>query len=373
MLPAEDQLRNIKNFCKRISKDSIYYISHFYNFFEIPKENRIFDNVSTVSEDESRNTDLHKMSEVSVRGDLLFRASGGGLVKWREFTKDLTINFCLYFHIYVENFAKSANNNFVLFTFRVQSLINPELNYTIDKRYSDFKSIFPKIKKSTKTKIPSLPKKTLIAPKSSKKQELLTKRANSLSEWLLVLTNEKFYQSQILFEFLKIPKNLINTHLSHTPLSSVYNKYSFEVRITETESITTLNSEEAFCLYHLHIKINDKGLRNLVSGYIVKRRFREFDTLHSYLKKMFRKYKKPLPELPPKWFFKGKKDIDTRRYKLEGYLRLLLDYPDIFDCIFFRKFIQLLPEKINEFKVDNGSYTCMVESMLTKGSKDQQM
>ena len=92
-----------------------------------------------------------------------------------------------------------------------------------------------------------------------------------------------------------------------------------------------------------------------MSGYLVKRRYKEFDKLHQILSLKFAKYKKPLPELPPKRMFK-KKENETRQYKLENYLMLLMDYPDILDSIAFRKFLQLNPLRFNEFKVEYKSY-----------------
>ena len=87
-----------------------------------------------------------------------------------------------------------------------------------------------------------------------------------------------------------------------------------------------------------------------MSGYLVKRRYREFYKLHSILSKKFATYKKPLPELPSKKLFKKKSE--SRQYKLENYLMLLIDYPDILDCLAFRKFLLLNPKKFNEFKVE---------------------
>jgi len=51
-----------------------------------------------------------------------------------------------------------------------------------------------------------------------------------------------------------------------------------------------------------------------------------------------------------------KKENETRQYKLENYLMLLMDYPDILDSIAFRKFLQLNPLRFNEFKVEYKSY-----------------
>lgn len=51
-----------------------------------------------------------------------------------------------------------------------------------------------------------------------------------------------------------------------------------------------------------------------------------------------------------------KKENETRQYKLENYLMLLMDYPDILDSIAFRKFLQLNPLRFSEFKVEYKSY-----------------
>jgi hypothetical protein len=113
--------------------------------------------------------------------------------------------------------------------------------------------------------------------------------------------------------------------------------------------------KESFVIFDISVNVNSKKTREMISGFLVKRRFREFDNLHQRLKKKFVKYSRPLPDFPKKFGFKV--NNKKRQFKLENYLRLLLNYTDIFECVCFRQFLQIQPKKFNELRVNKKIYT----------------
>lgn len=107
----------------------------------------------------------------------------------------------------------------------------------------------------------------------------------------------------------------------------------------EKHQIVKGQDQKDFVIFDISVVANSKRTREIVSSYLVRRRFREFDELHQILKQKFVKYSKPLPDFPKKFGFKV--DWDKRQVKLEYYLRLLLDYTDIYESISFRQFLQI--------------------------------
>ena len=351
-LNVEDQLRDVIRFCKEIAKDPDYYTSEFYFFFNIPSEFQAPDNCIDM---QSSVASVHRPSEIrlSTTSGQNIRNSKGDTLKWINFQLEDTINYCQYFIISLEKFAQAVGDKgktYFLFTFKVRSPIDPDMVYLIDKRYSDFDKFYEKFKKETKARCPPLPGKTLLI----NTHQNLEHRGLSLTEWLLLVSNEKMFHNNTFFEFIGLPKSSFNRYLTINPIAYLYKTMDFDIRIKSTEKVNSVDLDDKFTLYGIAVTISNSEMKNQVSGYMIKRRYREFHKLHEILSKKFAKYKKPLPELPQKKYFK-KKSV-SRQYKLENYLKLLMDYPDILDCLAFRKFLLLNPQKFNEFKVEYGSY-----------------
>ena len=60
--------------------------------------------------------------------------------------------YCSYFNIYLEKFTQEVDEkgkSFYQFTFKVKSLLDEDLVYYLDKRYSDFDKFIQKFKKLT--------------------------------------------------------------------------------------------------------------------------------------------------------------------------------------------------------------------------------
>lgn len=368
-ISIEDQLKNIKEFCYELGKDQALFIRPFYEFFRIPKElwDSLSDGKGENSQDNSKNSSVFKGSICSNAGEglIAFRTSTGKIINWLEFKRELTIEYCPFFHIYLDHYSKAENENFYLFSLRIQSVLNPEFNKVINKRFSEFVKLTKKLRDEVKAKLPNFPKKIFF-----QNSESLEKRSKGIAKFLLTVANEKIYHCLALFDFINLPKHMHNSYLTYNPFEQFYNAYRFEINIKDTNELTNENQDDTFTLYNILITVTKKDMQNQITGYIVRRRFREFCDLHSILKKKFRKYKKPLPELPGKFVqILGKKMLENRQYKLENYLRLLVGYPDIFDCIEFRKFFLINPQQFSEFKVDKGSY--YLSSMALKESNGE--
>lgn len=127
----------------------------------------------------------------------------------------------------------------------------------------------------------------------------------------MLVSNEKMFHNQLFFEFIGLPKSNFNRYLAVNPIAHLYKTMKFDLRIKGLEKVNDQRIEDKFTLYHISVTITNKDLLNQVSGYMVKRRYKEFDKLHQILSLKFAKYKKPLPELPPKRMFK-KKENETR-------------------------------------------------------------
>ena len=69
------------------------------------------------------------------------RRSTKGLKNWHHFNDDITEKYCTTFFIQPENIIKNKKDNYVLFSFQIKSLLDTELSYSIEKRFSDFVKI----------------------------------------------------------------------------------------------------------------------------------------------------------------------------------------------------------------------------------------
>lgn len=351
----EDQLRNLKVFSGEILKEEKFFINEFYEFFAIPLKFR------NLNESDIRKSNFNnfKISEISIEPntDLLrntvksigfkhqLRISTGETLFWTDYRREPTSLYSVYFQIFFEDFSKKTEKGkHYEFSFRIQSVLFENLNYTIEARYSDFVKLASKLKKNLTVTPPALPQKTYIV----NSEENMMKRARGLSEWILVVANEKFYQCLELFSFLQIPRDKVNAYMNYTPILKLYEKFQYEIRIEKSVDTTNENVDDTFKLYFIRVKINDKEMLNLISGYIVKRRYREFDHLNKELKKKFKRYVKKIPDLPSKFNFDKSK---SRKFQLETYLNELIKYPDIWDCVYVRKFLQLNPMRFNEFNI----------------------
>ena len=226
-------------------------------------------------------------------------------------------------------------------------MINPEISYSFLKRYSDFPALEQKLRKDVKARPPALPPKQFIVP-AAQKEENLKKRAEGLVKWLMVVTNEKMFHCEELFEFIKLPEDQIGAHLAYHPLERLSRNYSFTLQISKSSSIRNESEDGTFVLYFVTVQVHHKDLKNLICGYEVCRRYREFDSLHAELRRKFRKYKDRLPDMASKISFLKP---SNRQLKLETYLKKLVSYPDILDCISFRKFLELHPKRFKELNL----------------------
>ena len=400
---VEDQMKNISKFCKKICSNQAFFLTPFYNFFNIPEHYRVVnaDQVDIESDEQAPGTpsSQSQSSYTRMRLDGLnesvdpdesfsryrtirFRTSSGKEATWDEYKVEMTVKYCIFFHIYLEHFFKAKNQNYYLFSFRIQSIVTPEINYIINKRYSEFTSFAPKLKASKKARFPVLPKRIYLGKNS---HESLKKRGIGLREWLLGVCNEKMFHSEELFQFIELPIAYHNLHLSFNPMEVFTQTYSIDVTVRGFEmvdnpeepkqmglnTLTHMKHNKQFCLYNIQLTINHLELRNQVSGYVIRRRFREFNRLNKNLKKTFAKYKTPLPELEGKTLrFMQRVSHEERQYRLQVYLRSLLQYPDIFDCLEFRKFLLLTPQRFGEFKTSNRtSVFSSSVSLSRKGSR----
>lgn len=357
---VEDQLKNVQVFCNKINKGK-FFNNDFYQFFKIPFKFRSFDKTDT----RKSNFNNFKASAISIEPNdekmrktiksigfkQQMRASSGEVLNWVDYRKEVSSIYSVYFQIFYEDYSKkSTNENFYVFTFRVQSVLFENLNYTIEKRYSEFVNLASKLKKDMTATPPALPSKTIMV----NTDENLMQRARSLSEWILVVANEKFYHGLELFSFINLPRDKVNAHINYNPILNLKTKFQYEIRIEKSVDMTNEKLDDTFKLYFLSIKINDKELLNIVSAYTVKRRYREFNHLHKILKKKFKRYKRKLPDLPSKLNYE--KFTEGRKYHLERFLNELVKYPDVLDCVYFRKFLQLNPMRFNELNLKSNIF-----------------
>jgi PX domain len=154
--------------------------------------------------------------------------------------------------------------------------VDPDLVYSIDKRYSDFDKFFLDFKKATKVRCPPLPSKTMILNTHNNLEE----RGLRLVEWLLLVSNEKMFHNSTFFDFIGLPKSSYNKYLTINPIAHLYNTMDFDLRIKSTEKVKSTELDDKFSLYNIAVTISNKEMKNQVSGYFVKRRYREFFTLH---------------------------------------------------------------------------------------------
>lgn len=332
----EEQLENIKNFCGKLSREKIFQKEEFLDFFGLPQnfyDGNQPDRLSVVTQ--SIEDDGYEEREREN--------SSFGAAKWSHFKNDNMLLYCYYFDVRLVDIEKSADHD--SFVFKIQSLKIEDIRFNLAKRYSDFDALSQFLKKNCQSKPPQLPSKII-----RKDQGGLEKRANQLLNFLLTVLNEKMFHQKKLFEFIDLPSRYVNEHISYKPIDFIYNNYDLKVNIKDYEHSKIQGTSDQFIAYTIRIEVfNAKGLKNIISCFEVKRRYKEFHELNEILKRRFKKYQNSLPELPGKLKYHGD---DVRKIKLEQYLKRLLDYPNIIDIIPFRQFLQIKPDRFREYQVN---------------------
>lgn len=322
----------------------------FFEFFEIPSNlfdeggehsgpesfgaTQEFDKSTYDYDNEHRHPFLEK--EETTERELRSESSAK---KYINYQKEDTYRFCFYFTIWLEELKKEDGKD--IYAFTIKPILAPDLEYSIDKRFSDFIRLVDTLKKQVVVRAPSLPNKMII-----KDETQLDKRGKELVEWLFIVSNERMFHCESFFEFIGLPKDLRKRLLEFNPLKTIYSEYDFDIGVSGFENAQS--QDERFVAFQIRIEIYSKRLQGVVNSYQIKRRYKEFDLLNTHLKRKFKEYKQPLPELPTKLGFLGRDSTSSRQFKLENYVKLLITYPDIFDSVEFRKFLSLHPEKFCE-------------------------
>jgi uncharacterized protein (UPF0297 family) len=347
---VEEQFRSIKEFCREISINSEFYIKEFYEFFEIPeryqKEADLARSKLLSIGSAVRPSDLRQTVKTIIDSNKKnLRSSTGEQIKWIEYDKERTQKYSVYFQVYCEDVKKhSPEDKFYSYIFRIQSVLSPELNYSVVKRYSEFVKLLENLKRTVVCKPPPLPNKSYFGMS----EDSLEKRKNGLTEWLLLTLNEKMYHCKFLFSFIELPFAKFNSHMTFRPIEKLYDEYEFDLRVSDFTTVTNEDLDNTFTLYSISVSVMNRNMKNLVSCFVVYRRYKEFYNLHKTLKKKFYKYKEVLPDIPPKVAFKK---LESRQFQFEDFLQKIVKFTDIFDSIDFRKFLMLNPMKFNEFNV----------------------
>ena len=276
------------------------------------------------------------------------RFSSGDHVKWDHFKSDYTRKYCFYFHIFHMGSVKknTGSNSYILHKFKIECVPFPNLAITIAKRYSEFRAFESQLHSDVKARAPDLPPKLILKNLSS--PDSVKRRAEGLKRWLVIVSNEKMFHCRHLFSFLEIPATKVNLYTAYHPIERLYNQFGFDIRIRKFKNVSSEGRDYTFLLYFITVMIVNKDLKTLIGAYVIKRRYSEFRNLNKDLKRKFRKYKNSLPEIPSKISFL--KPV-SRQYGLEQYLNKLMDYPDVFDCINFRKFLELYPKRFTEMNI----------------------
>lgn len=338
-LPMTDKLANIKRFLKDISADPALHIEPFYDFFKIPKPETNFE--PRISE-----VDFSDKLRATIKPEPTYSESG----VWADYEKQTTVDYCCCFKVVVlgapverEDKAEGGKTTHY-YSFMIKPLSDPETTISIEKRYSEFLELAMTMKTTVGARPPPLPAKLMLKDKQN-----LQKRGEGLEEWLLIVLNEKIFFCPDLFSFIGLDSGSVVRFSDFDTIGALMELMQFKLYISEKKSAS--NSDESFVLYEIKVQCLNSVTKDKVDSYRVLRRFKEFDHLHNELKHKFQKYAKPLPELPGKMSYLNilSKDRDHRKEKLDLYLRSLCEYPNLFQTICFRKFIELDARKIEGF------------------------
>lgn len=350
-LPLNDKITNIKQFCKALSADPVFYVDPFFDFFKIPKPTQFED----YEEGGRRVSDVDVIDKfkATMKPEVIMENH-----HYIEFEKKNSIDYCIQFKCSVtgppvekEDPGELSKKPHNFYTFIIKPLLDLERLITIEKRYSEFYQLALTLKSRVNTRPPPLPPKIMMNDRNN-----LIKRGDALEEWLNIVSNEKMFYSPELFEFIGLSSDDLAYYSSVDMVSQLLDAYTFKFSLEDKKSITA--DDESFVLWEINIDIIEIYSKDLADSYKVFRRFKEFDHLHDSLKTKFEKYSKKLPELPGKMGYLNilsQSKVGQRQIKLEGYLQLLAEYPLMFNCMNFRKFIELDTVKIDSLLTSNKS------------------
>ena len=220
-----------------------------------------------------------------------------------------------------------------------------ETSVQIEKRYSEFYDLALLMKDSVKARPPPLPPKLMMKDDSD-----LTKRADALEDWLNTVMNEKMFFCPEVFTYVGINPSIIPKLSAIDLVQELQNKTKVQIGIVGNHSVQS--SDESYVVWELQIEILDGGTNDLIDNYRLNRRYKEFDQLHAELRHKFHKLAKDLPPLPSKVSYlnilsSGNK-LSQREGKLDTFLKELMKYPNIFQTVAFRKFLDLTTKKITD-------------------------
>ena len=342
-----DRINNIKRFTKCLADDSALQIDPFYDFFKIPKP-------------DAENLDSSRMSEVEIstdkyRGSIKNVDATEGRI---EFDKKPIIDFCGFFIIGllgspIEKEEKIEGKTSTYYYFSIKPVADPDLAFTIEKRYSEFFDLVMRMKVQVKARPPPLPPKLMLKDKNS-----LMKRGEQLEDWIAYTLNQRMFFCPELFDFIGMGARQAAKYMESDMISLLLSNVQFKFTVENYKSLQ--NSDESFISWEVKVECEDNHTKDLIDQFKVHRRFKEFDHLHADLKHEFQKFSNKMPELPGKLSYLnilGASKNNQRKEKLDFYIRALASYPNIFQSIVFRKFIDLTTEKIDSLISNTKSKT----------------
>ena len=349
---VEDEVQNIRLFCKKITNDKQYYTEGFYEFFEIPDHMRINqDDSASGGLDKSRVSDIRFSDSMntSIISDISGARETSLMHKWQDFRHESSRKYCMFFLVQLVKVKKEDEGHYT-FHFEIEGIFCPGLKFTLRKRYSDFVALAKELKNRCNARTPPLPPKHLI----NKSQDKMNHRGAALRKWLEIVSNEKTFLIFPLLEFMELSENCATKLQNLDPAQVIKRNCKFNISIQGTEQVNLMT--ETFTLYSINVDVSNKELLRTATGFSFKRRFAEFGELDKQLRTKFQKYKKKLPELPSKirMTLMGNPILgESRQQSLENYLQALVDYPDVFDSISFRKFLNFGPKQFLEYNCLN--------------------
>lgn len=206
-------MRNLKKFCRAISEDPVYMIPVFYEFFKIPEHLQNDDRKHRVSEISYRPSESSEIIRGSTLGQINLSPNGGlgsgskiQGAKWSDFRKEDLDKYCFFFRIHLLSTEFNKESNHQIYSFQIEAMFNQSINFSIDKRYSDFVTLAEQLKSITKARPPALPQKIMVM----KDDKHIDGRGSSLCGWIQQVANEKMFHSKVLLEFLGVAQTYHN-------------------------------------------------------------------------------------------------------------------------------------------------------------------
>jgi len=326
----EKQLQDVKDLCREIETGADMDNIEFMMFFGIADQKIEDDD----NDDYDESVGNRSIDEFECRGRLNQIENKEGNI-WCPYWADSTKTYAFYFIIKFERneYIKGKTHHI----FSIAPCTMPDNALYIDKRYSDFLVFGKAIKKQKGVRPPCLPPKMIIFD-----QEAAERRGYELQEWLLFVSNEIKFHCRTLYTFIGLPNPNKSNILFRDIFANIQSKYTLLVKVIGVENEQFDN--DSFHAYILKVEAVSEKFHDLMCTYQIKRRFKEFLQLNGVLKHTFYKADVPLPVFPSKLAY-TKQSASERRYKLENYVKVLIDYPGVYDCIEFRKFFQVHPDQ----------------------------